>query len=207
MSRFSTRLLLSVAASLVIAGCGAARYETITYPPRVDLTKHQVIGVIEFSSPDQKELASIATARFVESARSDQGLVRMVTLHGGTTRPTPAELRELAREHGLQTIVIGDLRVSKIRPSVSIADLTSANVSGAVEATLAVEIVEPATGASLWSATGRTRQTIGGVSIQDLKHVEFGGVPPDAAYTELVDQLVGQVTRDMHSTWERRRVD
>jgi hypothetical protein len=204
MIRTTTRLL-PIAAMLAIAGC-AARYETITYPPRLDLSKHQTIGVVEFSSPDQKELASIVTSRFMESARSDQGLIRMITLHGGAARPTPDQLRALAKEHDLQTIVLGDLRVSKIRPSVSVADLTSASVSGAVEATLAVEIVD-ATGASLWSATGRTRETIGGVNVHDLKHVDFGGVRPDAAYTEMVDQLVGQVTRDMHSTWERRRVD
>src|SRR5262245_48596752 len=131
MSRL-TSSLFPVAAMLAIAGC-AARYETITYPPRIDLTKHELIGVVEFNSPDQKNLSSIVTSRFMESARSDQGLVRMVTLHGGGTWPDQAALRALAREHGLRTIVLGDLRVSKVKPSVSIADtLASASVSGAV---------------------------------------------------------------------------
>src|SRR5262245_52898683 len=161
MKRVTTSLL-SLAAMISIASC-AARYETITYPPRIDLSKHQTIGVIEFSSPDQKELSSIVTSRFMDSARSDQGLIRMVTLHGGATRPDAAQLRALAKEHNLSTIVLGDLRVSKIRPTVSMADITSGAVSGAVEATLVVEIVEPSTGASLWSATGRTRENIGSV--------------------------------------------
>jgi hypothetical protein len=200
--------LLSAAAMLAIAGCSSARYQTITYPPRVDLTKHELIGVVEFSSPDQKALSSMVTSRFMESARSDQGVVRMVTLHGDGARPDPAQLRELAREHGLRTIVLGDLRVSKVKPSVSIADtLSSASVTGAVEATLAVEIVEPATGASLWSASARTRENIGNVSVRDFKHVDFNGVSPDQAYAGLVDNLVAQVTRDMHSSWERRRVE
>lgn len=203
--RVSALLILTSALSL--AGCAATRYETITYPPRVDLKQHEMIGVVEFSSPDQKELASMVTARFMEAARSEQGMVRMVSLHVDGPRPDAARLRELAHEHGLQTIVLGDLRVSKVKPTVSVSDsLSSANVSGAIEATLAVEILEPSTGASLWSASGRTRETIGAVSVQGVKNVSFGGVRPDAAYAEMVDNLVAQVTRDMHSTWERRRV-
>jgi hypothetical protein len=67
-------------------------------------------------------------------------------------------------------------------------------------------MIEPETGASLWSASGRTREEIGSVSVSGLKNIGFGGVGKDAAYAGLVDTLVSQVTRDMHGSWERRRV-
>ena len=131
----------------------------------------------------------------------------MVSLRSEGRRPDAARLRQLAAEHGLRTIVVGNLRVSRVRPSVSVSEsLSSASVSGAVEATLTVEMIEPDTGASLWSASGRTRESVGGVSVQGIKNVDFGATDPKAAYTEMVDTLVNQVTRDLHGSWERRRV-
>ena len=85
MKRFASILLLG------LAGCSAARYETVTYPPRVDLAKHEMIGVVEFSSPDARELAPVVTARFMESARSDQGTVRMITIHEPSVRSGRAQ--------------------------------------------------------------------------------------------------------------------
>ena len=204
MNRLTSVVLCSV--SMALAACSAARYETVTYPPRVDLTKHELIGVIEFASPDQRDLAPLVTSRFIESARSDQGMVRIVTLREGA-RPDAARMRELAKQHGLRTLVVGDLRVSKVRPSVSVSEsLSSASVSGSIEATLAVEMFEPETGASVWSASGRTRETVGGVTMNGVKDISFGGTGKESAYAGMLDALVSQVTRDMHGTWERRRV-
>ena len=199
--------LLCTGALLALMGCAGARYETITYPPRVDLSKLERIGVIEFSSPDQRELATIVTAKFMESARSEQGPIRMVTLRSEGRRPDAHRLRQLAEQHGLRTIVLGELRVSRVRPSVSVSEsLSSASVSGDVEATLSVEMIEVESGASLWSASGRTRESVGGLSIQGVKSVRFDGAAPEAAYNGLVETLVTQVTRDMRATWERRRI-
>jgi hypothetical protein len=206
MARLASALLC-LGALLGAAACAGARYETVTYPPRVNLAQHELIGVIEFASPDQRELAPMVTARFVESARSDQGLVRMVFLRGEGRRPDAARLQELAAEHGLRTILVGDLRVSRVRPSMSVSEsLSSASVTGAVEATLTVEMIEVETGASLWSASGRAHETVGGLTVQGAKHVDFGAVDPRAAYNGMIDTLVRQVTRDLHGSWERRRV-
>jgi hypothetical protein len=202
-----TSALLCLGALVGTAACAGARYETVTHPPRVNLAEHELIGVIEFTSPDQRELAPMVTARFVESARTDQGLVRMVFLRSEGQRPDAARLRDIAAEHGLRTILVGDLRVSRVRPSMSVSDsLSSASVSAAVEATLTVEMIEAETGASLWSASGRAHETVGGVSVQGVKHVDFGAVDPRTAYNGMVDTLVGQVTRDLRGSWERRRV-
>lgn len=201
------KALLSLSVLLGIVGCAGARYETVTYPPRIDLSRHELIGVIQFSSPDERELASVVTARFMESARSDQGVVRMVPLRAEGRRPDAARLRQLASEHGLRTIVVGDLRVSEVRPNVSLSSsLSSASVSGTIEATLTVEMIEPATGASLWSASGSTRETLGSLRVHGVKHVEVDAAAPDTAYTAMVDALVSQVTRDLRGSWERRRV-
>jgi len=203
--RISTSLV--AVALLAMTGCAAARYETITYPPRIDLTKHELIGVIEFSSPDEKGLAAVVTTRFTELARRDQGMVRMLALHAEGARPGPERVRELARANGLSSILVGELRISKVRPSVSLSEtLSSGSVSASIEATLSVEMIEAATGASLWNASARSRGNLGNVHISGAKNVGFDAVGRESAYGALVDALVEQVTRDLQSSWERRRV-
>ena len=73
-------------------------------------------------------------------------------------------------------------------------------------APLPAPLIVGVTGASLWSASGRAHETVGGLSVQGAKHVDFGAVDPRAAYNDMVDALVTQVTRDLRGSWERRRV-
>ena len=53
------------------------------------------------------------------------------------------------------------------------------------------------------------RESLGSVHVQGVKGVRdvaIDAAGPDAAYAALVDRLVSQVTRDLQSTWERRRL-
>jgi hypothetical protein len=67
-------------------------------------------------------------------------------------------------------------------------------------------MIETATGASLWNASARQRETLGNVNVQGIKSIDFNAADPEAAYAALIDALVAQVTRDLQSSWERRRV-
>jgi hypothetical protein len=203
-----TTALLPLAALLALAGC-ASRYQTITHPPRINLTQHELIGVVEFSSPEERKLAPMVTARFTEAARRDQGMVRMLGLQGERARPDTERVRELARKHGLRTIVVGELRLSDVQPSVSLSSsLSSGSLTATVEGVLSVEMIETETGASLWSASARSKECLGSVHVQGngVRDVAIDAAGPDAAYAALVDRLVSQVTRDLQSTWERRRL-
>ena len=73
----SAVLLLSIAAAL---GCGGSK---VMVPPRIDLQQHELLGIIEFSSNQKGELAPLATQRFMEEVRRDQGLVRIVRSGSG----------------------------------------------------------------------------------------------------------------------------
>ena len=59
-----------------VLGCGSR----VRVPPKIDLKLHEVIGIIEFKSSNEGKLASLATRRFTEEARQDQGMVRIVNL-------------------------------------------------------------------------------------------------------------------------------
>ena len=65
---------------LVLSALACANRQTVMVPPRIDLKPHEMIGVVEFDSSSDGELGPLATRRFTESARRDQGLVRVVSI-------------------------------------------------------------------------------------------------------------------------------
>jgi hypothetical protein len=205
-------MTLNALSLLVLAGvlgC-AARQPTqlVTVPPRIDLAPHQMIGVMEFESGSKGKLAELATRRFVEEARRDQGMLRMVDLgprRMGQKSWTPASYRAVGVEHDVQTIFMGELSVSDVRPNFSIETvLRSGDITAQVDATLTVQLVETSTGASLWSASARAAKSLGHISVFRGREFVFDAEDPEAAYGVLVDALVEQVTSDFRATWVRR---
>jgi len=170
----------------------------------VDLSQHETIGVIDFRSPSNVELASLATERFTESARRDQGLVRMLDLGPSPSALDAEAYRALGREHGVQTILVGELTISKTRPSVRIdSSLRSGSVAAIVEATLAVRLIEASSGASIWSGSARATDSLGQLNVLGGENVAVGTGDKQSVYTALVEQLVEQATSDFHAHWTR----
>jgi hypothetical protein len=202
---FSTAVIIGT----VLGGCSSK----VMVPPRIDLKNHEVIGVIGFTSSAEGKLGELATRRFVEAARRDQGMVRIVNLGSeqqvlnelGRDRLDRETYQILGKGQELNTIVTGRLTVSDIRPSIRIGvDLMSAGVSADVDAELDVEMIEASTGASLWSASGSDTRTIGQISVLGGKHFAFNADDPEKAYGELIGSLVAQVSRDFQVRWVRR---
>lgn len=201
---------------IALAGCsGSSKPAKVTYrvPPRIDLSDHEMIGVVEFRTDEDGELGSLATRRFTESAREDQGLVRMIGFGsekdaarsvGKSVLDTEA-YKALGDERGVRTIVVGELTVSEIRPDVRISGaLDGGSVSAKVDVTLAVQMIEAATGASIWSRSARATRSVGHVGMYKGGQFVFDAEDPEAAYGELVNGLVSEVTRDFHATYVRR---
>lgn len=187
--------------------------QTVMVPPFIDLKQHEMIGVVQFGSTSKGQLGPLATRRFTEWARRDQGLVRIVEVGSkdaalrsvGRDRWDPETIKALGEKHGVQTILAGDLTISNVRPDVRVsASLRSGEVSAMVDATLEVQMFESATGASIWSSSGRATQGVGHISVFSGKGFAFDAKNPEEAYGGLVDSLVEQVTRDFRATWETR---
>lgn len=200
---------IAVAALFVLAGCGTS----VMIPPRIDLTQHEVLGVIEFGCTAQGALGRLTTKKFVESMRRDQGVVRVVAL--GTEEDVLKILGQrqldrdacvrLGKEQGLKTLVVGELTISDVTPAISITpDLGSAGVTAQIEAALTVDMIETETGASLWSRTASDRRTVGNISLLGGKQVIFNATDPEKAYGGLVNSLVADVTADFHVRWTGR---
>jgi hypothetical protein len=211
------RKALAIVAMVLVsaaAGCGSGRIRVMV-PPRIDLKAHEVIGVIEFNCSAENELGPLGTQRFIDAARQDQGMVRIVKLGTegevleavGQDRLDPAAFKAAGQKYGVQTIVTGDLVFSEVRPKVSIGrSLTHIGVAADVEATLTVQMVEAASGASLWSRSAGATERIGGASFSK-DSVGLAVDDPENAYVRLVNSLVYAVTPDFRPTWEWRRVE
>ncbi len=216
MKRIPSAVMAVVALAVMIGCAGANRapaLQPVRLPPRIDLKQHEMIGVMQFSSPSGSRLGPLATRRFTESIRRDQGLVRIVDVRPETgaarssapSRPDQETFKALGLKNGVNTIMTGELKVSSVRPNVQVSALMrSGQVTAQVDATLEVQMIETATGASIWSRSGSATRSVGQVSVFGGKDFSFDADDPDRAYGDLVDFLVEQVARDFHATWERR---
>lgn len=209
-------LVMSVFWVISLAGCASHSHQavqSVQIPPRIDLKEQEVIGVVEFTSSSKGKLGPLATSKFIEMARRDQGLVRIVDLGTaasalrsvGRDRMDAEAIRALGEQHGLRTILMGEVTISNIKPNVQIlTSLRSGSVSAQVDATLAVRMIETATGASLWNTSSEGSREVGQVSIFSGRNFAFDSDDPDRAYGDLVNALVSDATRDFRVTWERR---
>ncbi|HKY31189.1 MAG TPA: hypothetical protein VJV23_01545 [Candidatus Polarisedimenticolia bacterium] len=218
MKRIPT-LAMTLLAALAAAStaCSSRRpgpaYENVRVPPAIDLRQHEMIGVVEFESSSRGKLGPLATRRFTEEARREQGMIRMVDLGPqdqalrsvSRDRWDPAAFQAVGRDRGVRTLVAGRLTVSEVKPDIRVAaTLRSGQITARVDATLEVQLIETATGASLWSGSARATREVGHISVLRGRAFSFDADDPEAAYGDLVDALVGQVTRDFKATWERR---
>jgi hypothetical protein len=194
--------------ALAIQGCT----ERVLVPPHIDLKPHEVIGVINFDGSGQGELGPFLTQRFVDAIRRDQGLVRITMLGpradilAATRRPhlDRDAFKAIGEKYQVRTVFTGEVVVSDVKPNVTIGQsLLHVGVSADVDATLTAQMIETETGASLWSASARDVQRIGGVEIIDDKSVTFDAEDPENAYGRLADNLVYAVTHDFRSRWMR----
>jgi len=206
-----------VCAPLLLAALACAnrapQAPPVMVPPQIDLRAHETIGVIRFASTSKGQLGPMATRRFTEAARRDQGLVRILDLGTredalrsiGRDRLDAEALAALGKKNGVKTIVSGDLVVSNVRPNVSVdALLRSGSMTAEVDAELEVQMFETDSGAALWNRSARTTHSVGDVRVWGAKQFAFDARDPDQAYGELVDDLVEQVSRPFQASWVRR---
>jgi hypothetical protein len=195
---------------LCSTSCGGGTW--IQIPPRIDLARYEILGVIEFNSTAEGSLAPYTTRKFIEEMRADQGMIRVVELGPeealleslGLTRLDRAAFQAIAAEHGLTSIVAGRLDVSGVRPAISIRpNLSGISAAADVDADLAVRMIEAESGASIWSRSAEATSRVGHVSLGGGTF-DFDADDPERAYGELVQVLVDAVTAEFKITWERR---
>lgn len=204
-------VLISIIMSLY---CGPKTIKVIV-PPRIDLKEYEVIGIIDFDCTNKGKLGALTTERFMEAVREDQGMVRIIKLGSkkevlkaiSSKKLDAAAFKAIGGKYEVSTVFTGKLIISDIRPDVTITSGLDMRVNADVDATLAVEMFETVTGASVWNRSASATENIGGVSIFGGRYFSFDADDPDKAYGNLVNYLVVRTTGDYRVTWTRRRVE
>lgn len=202
-------VLIMVTMIVITTDCG----RKVMVPPRIDLTQHEVVGMIQFQCTNKGELAPFTTKKFTEAIRRDQEMIRIVDLRTedevlkdiGHDRLSKAAFQAIGEEYEVATVFTGELLISDIRPNISINLLffIGASVSAEVDATLDVRMVETKSGASLWNTSVTTTREIGNVSVFEGGVFVFDAEDPEKAYGKLVNALVEEASKDFRVTWRR----
>lgn len=204
-------LVLCIIAMLITSAlaCGPK----VMVPPSIDLKQYEIMGIIEFSCSSEGKLGPLATKKFSEVARQDQGMVRIVGLGSeaevlkkiSLSSLDQAAYKALGEKEDIKTIIIGELIVSDVRPNIVITPgLDFLSFSAVVDATLTVQMIETLSGASIWSHSASDTKKVRDISIFGGKTFVFNADDPEKAYGKLVNSLVNEVTEDFRVTWVRK---
>ncbi|MBN2621494.1 hypothetical protein JXB22_10440, partial [candidate division WOR-3 bacterium] len=122
----------------------------------------------------------------------------------GETKLDQEAYGKIGAAKNVATLIVGQLTVSDVRPDITLTPgLGVMSFAADVDAALSVQMVEAATGATLWSSSSKATERVGEVTIFGLKDFAFDADEPDKAYGKLVDELVWRVTHDFRVRWVR----
>lgn len=207
--KYKLSLVLFAVLMISVLGCGPK----VMVPPRIDLTQHEIVGIIEFKCSNEGDLGSYAKKKFIEAIRRDQGMVRIVELGNegevlktiGSDRLDQDAFKVIGEKYAVSTIFVGELLISNVRPDITITPgLGYMSFAAEVDAKLDVMMVEISSGASIWSSSSNATQQVGHVSIFGGEFFTFDAEDPDEAYGKLINNLVEKASKDFRATWVRK---
>jgi len=193
----------------ILLGCGPK----VIMPPEVDLTKYNNVGLINFKSDAKGKLGEYVTQKFLQEVSRSQKGVRIIEL-GDEDRVLrsiereeigPKAIQIIGDKYDVDAIIVGNLRVSDIKPKVDITTIVKTlSVKADVDASLSVKLIETDSGATVWTNIVEAQKTVAQVSVFSGKDIFFDAENPDEAYGDLAESLVEQVTEDLKT--RRRRI-
>jgi len=206
MGRFALVLPLVV---LACAFCGCGPKEMV--PPRIDLGVYDAVGLINFTSNAEGNLAEYTTQKFLEIVSGSQPGARFIELGEekdvlesvGKSKIDRVSAQAIGEMHKVSTIIVGNLDVSDVRPKLRLGPwFAPMGVEAEVEASLMGRMLDAKDGATVWTASGRETRTVAEVSVFPGGGFIFDAENPDEAYGDLVESLVREVSTDLRVTYK-----
>jgi hypothetical protein len=199
---------------MALAMLGACSHTVLVpVPPRVDLQGYGTLGIVEFGSNSERGISARATRQFQEQVQAAQPGTRFIDLGDrqallsalGVKQLDPAAMRKIREKYGVGAIFLGDLAYSQPRVDVNVSDLTKleGGMRAEMKGELSAQLLETASGASVWSSSGWVRRPVGSVSLS-ADHGVSGGMRNSDPREEMVPALVREVTQDFRPTTVRQ---
>jgi hypothetical protein len=179
----------------------------------MDLGGYDRIALVTFTVDRSKEsLGQLATQRFAEAVLASQTGFELLELGPADSAvarllaegDAPEAAQVLGRERNIPAVFFGQLAVSDARPRGSVSMGGDVNVGATVTADLNVRLLSTSTGGTLWRSSGAASQGVGQVAMTPGRLPSISGSDPNAAYANLVEQMVAEVTRDFRPTWVKQ---
>jgi len=203
--------LVGASALLLSLACGGHRqaHVAVLDPPRFDLKGYGKLALMTFTVENARgSLHALSTQKFAEWTLAAQPGIEILELGPADTVMSRVGEREFGRlsakavgeANHVPVVFVGHLKVSNVRPSGSLAGLTSPHFEGKITMEMSVQLISTESGGTLWRASSTTTESLGQVGMS-------GGLPyfsardPDEAYGKVITYLVRQVTWDFRPTW------
>jgi hypothetical protein len=203
-------LLAAGAAAVALSACSS---QLARVPPRLDMGTFDRVALVTFSAdPSKNGLGQMATQRFAEevlAAQTGFELMELGPADSSVARllaegDAPAAAQELGKVRHIPAVFFGQLAVTNAKPRGSISGAGDVNIGATVSAELNVRLLSTSTGGTLWRSSGTASQSVGQIAVSAGRLPSISGKDPNAAYAQMVDQMVAQVTRDFRPTWVRQ---
>ena len=199
---------------LALAMLGACSHSVLVpVPPRVDLQGYGTLGIVEFGSNSERTISARATRQFQEQVQAAQPGTRFIDLGDrpallaslGVKQLDSAAMRKIREKYGVGAVFLGDIAYSQPRVDVNIGDLTKleGGMRAEMKGELSAQLLETASGASVWSSSGWVRRPLGSVSVS-AEHGVSGGMRNSDPREEMVPALVREVTQDFRPSTVRQ---
>lgn len=194
---------------MIIVGCAPK----VAVPPKIDLSNYEKLGLIEFESNAEGDLAPYITERFLEAFLEDQPGIMVVELGSeenllaelGYNSLGPDAIRAIGEEYDIKTVITGVLDVTEPATDVDfMGGFTNLSVSSTVSAMLTVKLRDTSSGSTVWSGSGRAEREVSDVDLIGGSF-HFDAEDPEEAYGKLAEKLVRDVTEDFRITYVRKK--
>ena len=178
-------------------------------PPRIDLQAFRRIGLVEFSSNSKGHLQTLASQDFIQTVQTSKPVVPVLELGSedlvlkaiGRDKVDSEAIRAIGRKFDVDAVIIGNLEVTDVKPRLDVNQIfSSLDVQADVEAALTARLMEVGGGATVWTRSARSKETVANVGFKQ-GDVYFGASDPETTYGSLIQNLVRHVTQDFRPYW------
>ena len=208
------RRTISLLLPLALLVACAAKTVVVSVPPRMDLKRYDMIGIVDFNSTAERGLGARAARQFMEQVQQAQPGTPFIELGDrdallasiGARQLDAAALRQLGQKHRVAAVFVGELVYSEPTVDVKLTDVSKlqGGVRAEVRGDISTRLLETASGASVWSSSAWARRQIGGVQVSDRGI--SGGMRQDDPREAMLPTLVHHLTHDFRPTTARQPV-
>lgn len=204
-------LLLSLA---MLAGC--TKTVRVNVPPRMDLSRYETLGLVEFASNANPAINAHATRQFQEHIQSaqpgtpilDLGTREALLKTMGARQFDVDTIKRIGEKYGVAAIFLGDIAYSEPKTDIKITDIDKleGGVRTEIRGDISSKLVETRTGASVWSSSAWATRQIGKLRVSAEDGVS-GRMSDSNPREEMVPALVFHLTQDFRPRSVRQKVN